>query len=260
MWFLFNEIHDCKKSSPDFNPKCVIVMDCSNLDRIGCVKEYIKKDTTVINIDHHPGNKDFGNYNIVESKKSSTVEIVYKLYSHLKDVPLTPDEATLIYSGIISDTGKFVFPNTTHSSLSICSEMIKLGAKPDKIASNLYCRNTSETLKTLASALNTLEFYYEGAVSCIHLSHKNIAANGKVDTEGFVDYLLTIENTEVVFFMFEEEKNRFRVSFRSKNRVDVNEISKHFGGGGHIRASGCCIQGKLDEVKNKILDQLKNYI
>jgi phosphoesterase RecJ-like protein len=242
-----------------FQPRCVVVMDCSSLDRVGCVNKFVTKESVIINIDHHPGNQSFGEFNLVDPGESSTVEIVYSLFS-LWNIPLSPESATLIFTGIMSDTGKFVFPNTTYRSLSICAEMVKRGAKPDRIASNLYFRNSTNTLKALAAALNTLEFYCEGVISSIYLSYEDLSRNGEVDTEGFVDYLLTIEDTEVVFFMLEEKKDFYRVSFRSKRKVDVNEISKYFDGGGHSRASGCCIQGKLDEVKKKILGRIKKYL
>jgi phosphoesterase RecJ-like protein len=252
-------VENGNKEGCAFQPRCLVVMDCSNLDRIGCVKKYSSKDSIIINIDHHPGNQFFGQFNLVDSTESSTVEIVYTLFSQW-NIPLSPETATLIYTGIMSDTGKFVFPNTTYRSLSICAEMVKHGAKPDVIASNLYFRNSIDTLKALAAALNTLEFYCDGAISSIHLSCKDLTQNGEVDTEGFVDYLLTIEDTEVVFFMLEEKEDFYRVSFRSKRKVDVNEVSKYFNGGGHSRASGCCIEGKLDDVKNRILNRIKIYL
>ncbi len=251
-------IENGKKKGCAFKPRCVVVLDCSGPERVGCVQKYISEDSVIINIDHHPGNQSFGQFNLVDPGESSTVEIVYALFS-LLNIPLSPEKATLIYTGIMSDTGKFVFPNTTYRSLSICAEMVKHGAKPDAIASSLYFRNSTYTLKALAAALNTLEFYCDGVISSIHLSHEDLTQNGKVDTEGFVDYLLTIEDSEVVFFMLEEKKDFYRVSFRSKSKVDVNEISKYFDGGGHSRASGCSIQGKLDDVKKRILDRIKIY-
>ncbi|MCJ7812690.1 DHHA1 domain-containing protein, partial [bacterium] len=96
--------------------------------------------------------------------------------------------------------------------------------------------------------------------SSIYLANGVFTTHEEIDTEGFVDYLLAIDGTEVEFFMIEFEPGIFRVSFRSKNDVDVNKVAEKFGGGGHTRASGCIIQGTISEVKKKILDVLETVI
>lgn len=239
--------------------KNIVVLDSSDLGRIGAIQNIITPETTIINIDHHPSNYQFGQFNIVDQTESSTAEIVYSIYS-LLDISITPDVATLFYTGILCDTGRFLFPNTTYRSLRICAEMVHKGAQPGYIAEQLYCKTSPETIQALNRALSTIEFHFNGSVSCIYLENGILASYEEADTEGFVDYLLAIDGTEVEFFMIEIEPNTFRVSFRSKNSVDVNEVAEQFGGGGHARASGCVIQGTMAEVKKEILKVLENYL
>ena len=254
-----SEIVHFQKEEYSFQPKVVVVLDASDLDRIGEIKEVIPSNAILINIDHHTSNVMFGKFNAIAPEKSSAIEIIYELFL-LCEVPLSKEIATLVYTGIMCDTGRFLFPNTTYQSLSICAEMVLHGASPSIIARNIYQRMSPETLKALAKALSTLEFYFDGAVSSIYLPNDILSSNGKIDTEGFVDHLMAVEESEVQFFMVEKKPNHFRVSFRSKQYVDVNEVAKQFNGGGHIRAAGCNIDGTVDEVKNRILKVLKEHI
>jgi len=241
------------------DPEIVAVLDASNLERIGRVGEVIPSGSTMINMDHHPGNEKFGTYNLIDIEESSTVELVYYLYSCF-DIPFNKHTATLVFMGIMSDTGRFRFPNTTYRSFMVCAEMVKMGVSPCEVAEQLYYNHTPETQMALAAALSSLEFHQDGTISCMHLDNMRLGDNHLVDTEGFVDYLLQIKGTKVEFFMLEEQADSFRVSFRSKCDVDVNEIAKKFGGGGHKRASGCYVQGKLTDVKRKILDVIKGQM
>jgi len=254
-----DEVSCIDDASLSFSPRVLITLDSSNLERIGRVQAVIPGNIPVINIDHHLSNETFGTLNLVNAEESSTVEIVYDLYSSM-NLPFSADVATYIYTGILCDTGRFLFPNTTSRSLAICSEMIEYGASPDTIADKLYFRMSRDTVHALASALSTLEFHFDGVVSCIYLANGAYSGSDRIDTEGFVDFLLAIDQTEVEFLMVEKEPNLFRISFRSKNKVDVNEVAKHFGGGGHTRASGCTLSGTVGDVKQKILDVLEGYL
>jgi phosphoesterase RecJ-like protein len=242
-----------------FSPSTVVILDASALHRIGRVQNLIHPDHTIIQIDHHPESEGLGEYNILDCEESSTVELVYYLAT-VCQLPITRDLAALVYAGILCDTGRFQFPNTTHRSFEVCAEMVKKGAAPGMIAERIYFRNSPQTLKALSDALSTLEFHYDGVVSCMHLNHNMWQNQEKPDTEGFIDFLLTVEGTEVEFFMLKIKQDLFKISFRSKNYVDVNEVAKQFGGGGHMRASGCYLEGKEEQVKKKILDALGKYI
>ena len=254
-----DEIRCFRDEKVSFEPKVFIVLDSSELDRIGSVNEMLSGNSFIINIDHHPSNHKFGYLNFIDSKESSTVEIVYRMVMQLK-VPVSPSMATQVYTGVMCDTGRFLFPNTSSRSLSVCAHMIRKGANSQSIAEKVYFRTSRKTIRALALALSTIEFHFNGTVACIHLSNGYLDPDEKIDTEGFVDNLLAVDGTEVEFFMLEIEPKLFRVSFRSKHFIDVNSIAKAFDGGGHKRASGCCIQGSVDEVKKRIFKVLKNHL
>jgi phosphoesterase RecJ-like protein len=242
-----------------FQPSVFIVLDASDLDRIGSVNTIFSDHSRIINIDHHPSNCNFGYINLIDPKESSTVEIVYRMVTQLK-ISVSPSIATMVYTGIMCDTGRFLFPNTNSRSLSVCSNMIRLGANSERIAERIYFRTSQKTIRALAQALSTIEFHFNGTVACIHLSNGFLDPDEKIDTEGFVDNLLAVEGTEVEFFMVEIEPKFFRVSLRSKHFIDVNAVAKAFGGGGHKRASGCCISGTVDEVKNRIFEIIETHL
>ncbi|MCD6117406.1 bifunctional oligoribonuclease/PAP phosphatase NrnA [bacterium] len=248
-----------EKIDYDFTPEVCVVLDASNLERIGRVNSLIPDNSTIISIDHHPSNVNFGKINVVDPKASSTSEIVYQLISAL-GIDVTKAMATYVYNGIVCDTGSFSFPNTTDKSLYICAEMVRCGADPGFIARMLYQRSSPDTLRALSSALSTLEFHFDGKVSCMYLVNGFVSEGSNVDTEGFVDYLLAIDGTEVEFFMIEEKPDYFRISLRSKEYVDVNAVAGEFGGGGHQRAAGCRVAGKADEVKEKLIKILESFV
>ncbi len=237
----------------------VFILDSSDIERIGRVKDLIRGNETIINIDHHPGNTSFGKLNMVDSTKSSTVELVYPLVEFSK-IDWTPDLATMVYTGILSDTGRFLFAKTSSDALFICAEMVRHGADPPFISEMLYNRNTPETMRAYAKALSSLEFFLNDQITCMHLDNAYLCHSGHVDTEGFVDTIAGIEGVKASFFMMEKDNHEFRVSFRSKGEVDVNDVAGMFGGGGHVRASGCNISGSLEQVKQKVLEVLKKHL
>jgi phosphoesterase RecJ-like protein len=252
------EINRLKGSIDNYNPEVLIVLDSTSLERIGKIFDIVSKDLKIINIDHHSRNAIFGHLNLVDFQESSTVELVYRLLL-LANMTISKEIAILIYTGIICDTGRFLFTNTNERSLLICAEMIRKGASPDDIAKNLYYRCSGETVVALANALSTLEFHLNDTVVCIYLSNGNISSFDKIDTEGFVDYLRMIKGADVNFFMLEVKPHVFRVSFRSKSLLDVGEVARNFGGGGHALAAGCTINGTLESVKGQILQIINKH-
>ncbi len=239
----------------DFDPEVIVILDSSGLDRIGRIADFINEKHIIVNIDHHTSNTKFGNINYIDDCASSTVELTYNILKALK-FPVHPELATLIYTGIISDTGRFIFPNTTSQSLAVCSEMVRCGASPALITEKMYNRVSFETIYALGKALSSIELHFDKRVASMYLTDCKFEP---VETEGFVDQLLRIDGTEVEFFMREIKPNQFRISFRSKFDFDVNQLAHKFGGGGHARAAGCSIAGSCVEVKNLILSVLEEH-
>ena len=236
-----------------------VVMDSSTLNRIGSLCGLVQGCRMIINIDHHHSNEHFGHLNWVNGDESSTVEMVYAVLVRL-GIPLTKDVATLVYAGIVCDTGCFRFPNTTDRSLEICGEMIRKGVSPKYIADKMFYQKNPDTLRALAHALGSMELYFNDTVGCIHIRKDDLEGLSEADTEGFVDYLQLVPGTKVNFFMREEAENRYRVSLRSKNNIPIDEVARVFGGGGHAQAAGCTIEGSVMDVRNRILEVLRRRL
>jgi len=236
-----------------------IVVDSSTLNRIGSLCGPVQNSRMVINIDHHHSNEHFGHLNWVNGDESSTVEMVYAVLTRL-DIPLTQELATLVYAGIVCDTGCFRFPNTTARSLEICGGMIRKGVSPKFIADKMFYQKNPDTLRALAHALASMELHFNDTVGCIHIRKEDLDSLSEADTEGFVDYLQLVPGTKVNFFMREESPDRYRVSLRSKNNIPIDEVARVFGGGGHAQAAGCTIEGSMTDVRNRILEVLRQRL
>lgn len=237
---------------------CAIMLDTPGLGRIGDVAALIEGGhiREIVNIDHHESNDGFGTLRFVDERASSSSELVYRICRRL-NIPFNGALASCIYTGIMFDTGRFRFANTSPEVLKICGEMVASGAQPDRISSAVYDEKSYESIRILGKVLLTLERYFNGHVCIMHISEEDFRSG--VDVEGFVDYGTAISEIEVSVFLKEHEVNKHRVSLRSKGGVNVNHVASVFGGGGHFRAAGCFIDGRLEEVRQRLLKELEKY-
>ncbi len=250
----FGEIHSFEQTSEPASFNVLLALDVPTMDRIGDATRLLPEDASVLVIDHHESNELFGEVNFVRAEASSTCELLYEVISELK-LPFDEGIATCLFTGIAFDTGGFRFSNTSGEALRIAAEMVDRGAQPDGIADAVFHRRSYEATKLLGQALDAIELHLNGKVSSIYLP----GARSK-DTDGFINYALFIDGVEVAFFIKEEERERFRVSFRSKNQIDVNRIAGRFGGGGHQKAAGCRIKGQAEEIKALILEEIARHL
>ena len=240
-----------------------IILDTPNIDRLGKTHHIIPKETTLINIDHHISNENFADLNWVCPDACSTGEMVYY---YLKEThqQITDKIATALYTSILTDTGRFVHSNTTPKSLRIASDLIEHGADPAYIAKQIYQTNTYEILKLQSMAIDKLKLEANGQIAITWLT-KNMIKNSNlkenVDTQLLIDIPSSIQNVSVAILLKEmEESNDIKVSLRSKNNVDVNRIAQQFGGGGHLKASGCEIPGTIEEVHRKVVKEVEKEL
>lgn len=231
----------------------VISVDCGDFERLGQVGE-LTKGKKLINLDHHISNTNFGSINLVEPNAAAAAEIVYKLIKSM-GIFIDKEIAQCIYTGIVTDTGQFQYSNTTEETHVIAAELIIAGVNPSDIFNRVYQNNPKEKVLLIGEALKSLDFHFNDRVSCITLNKTqldNISKN-ELDTEGMVNLARDIASVEVAVFLKEKQPNVIKASLRSKNIVDVSAIAKEFGGGGHIRASGCTLSGTIEQAKRKIL-------
>ena len=239
-----------------------IALDCSNVKRIGKTFEIFKNIKTIINIDHHASNENFGDLNYVDSSVSSVGEIIYELIRFINVDLLDEDISTCLFTSILTDTGSFRYSNVSSKTFKIASDLTSFGIKPHLIAANIYNRNTYPGLKLLGEALSTLEVNNSNHVSWLTITRKmlnNTKANDE-EIEGIIDVATTLDNTEVSILFRETKDNKIKISFRSKGNFDVNKFAGKFNGGGHPNAAGCLCTGKMYKIKEKVLSELINDI
>ena len=251
---VINKIHEDKIYD------AVFAVDCGQRDRLGEDFNKIKNQGKLINIDHHTTNDCFGDINVI-ADACAAGEMVYDL---LKEIPVTinRDIATNIYTSILTDTGSFRYSSTTPKAFRIAGEMVGLGVEPWDISQRVYESNPLNKLKLLASVLNTLEVTSDGKVASliVTLDMLNKAATTKEIVDGFVNYARTIEGVEVGVLFRETKPDEYKISMRSKGRIDVAEVMQGFGGGGHMNAAGCNIKGSIKGIKEKILSETEKRI
>ncbi len=254
-----DKVHYLEDNS--INPKkidVVIALDCSNIKRIGKTYEIFKDIKTIINIDHHKSNENYGSINYVDYSTSSVGEIIYELIKSI-DIDLLDEKiSTCLFTAIMTDTGSFRYSNISSKTFGVASHLTRHGVKPHLIANNIYNRNTYPGLKLLGEALLTLEINESSCVSWLIITRKmlnNTNANNE-DIEGIIDITTTLNNVEISILFRETKNNKIKVSFRSKGNFDVNKFAGKFKGGGHPNAAGCLCSGKLEEIKESILSEL----
>lgn len=240
---------------------CFFVLDCGDEERLGQASNIISSSKRVINIDHHISNKLFGHLNIVDSNASSTGEMIYQILK-INGFEISKDTAECLYTSMLTDTGGFRYSNTTSMTFSIAGDLINTGIDFTEINSLIFDKKSISQVKLMSKVTSTLEMYVDGKVSMINVTREMLNECGAKDedAEELVNIAREIDGVEVAVFIKEKEEEKYKISLRSKHYVDVRKIAETFGGGGHIRAAGCTIIGSLDDVKEKLINEIKGYM
>jgi phosphoesterase RecJ-like protein len=197
----------------------------------------------VVNIDHHHDNTRFGTANLVDTGASCTAEIVFAIAKQL-GAALTPEIAMALYVGLVTDTGRFMYENTSSAAHRMAAELIEIGVDVDDTYRRLYERVPPEKLRLIGRALEKVERFDEGRLVVTYIGAEDYEATGaeEVLTEGIIDYLRALEGTEVAAMVRDKTdggRSARKVSLRSSDgTVDVSAIARLHGGGGHRRAAG----------------------
>jgi phosphoesterase RecJ-like protein len=240
----------------EFN--AVILFECANVSRSGHenLDNYFK-----INIDHHYSNDHYADIDWVEPEASAVGEMAFNLAEKLK-IKFTPQIANQLYAAIVSDTGSFQFSNTTAKSFEVCNKLINYGASAIKVSEMLFNNNPPEKIKLLGQILSTLKMNKRGNIAIItmfkeYLDELNLK---EIDTEDITTLARSIKGVEMVLFFKQIKKNVFRISIRSKGSANAAAIAEHFGGGGHVHASGFTVSGNYEKLLIEIPEIVENLI
>jgi phosphoesterase RecJ-like protein len=236
----------------DMADRTVVFLDCGNIDRMP-VDFLTAGDNVVINVDHHHDNTRFGDFNLVEVGASCTAEIVYDLAVGL-GATVTREMASALYVGLITDTGKFMYENTSSHTHRIAAELIDAGVDIDDTYRRLYEHVPIEKLRLVARALEGIQRHCGDRLVLTYITSADYEATGAGEemTEGVIDHLRSIDGTKVAAVV-RDLGNRGRaarkVSLRSsEGDVDVSAIARKNGGGGHKRAAGFSTDLELDAL------------
>jgi len=241
----------------------VLLLECSDRKRGGDLETVLSAAHTLINIDHHLVSDAYGDVNHIDSGASSTAEIIFQLFETTQGryVP-TADEATCLYTGVVTDTGRFVHSNTTAEALRVASSLVALGANLSKINQVIYFTKPYIELKLQGRALEKMQLRFDNKYSEIILTHRDFETFGATpaQTQGIVSQPTMIPGVEVSA-LIKEEPDKVSVNLRSRGAADVSQIAQTFGGGGHARAAGFKVTDKpVDQVAQELADVVANVV
>jgi phosphoesterase RecJ-like protein len=239
-----------------------LVLDCTNLARIGDVEGLLKEaNLPIVNIDHHDSNVRFGSVNFVRPDACAAAVLVLELIREL-GCGVGRDVATCLYTAVLAETGSFRLSNTSREALTVSSCLVEEGANPAVIAAQVYGRKKPAALRLIGQALNSLEVVHDGKTSILHLELAQVEQSGVGgdQLEGIVNFAMSVEGASVALFLRELLDGVVKVSFRSDGTVDVDLIAREFGGGGHSNAAGARVRGTLADVKERILGRIADTL
>jgi phosphoesterase RecJ-like protein len=240
-------------------PECgfdtIVVLDCSVPERLGNgYKELLSGDKVVIILDHHASSACHGKYRYVDPAASAVGEIIYDLIGEMGE-KITPEVAVCLYTAIVTDTGSFQYDSTTPGTLRRVAKLMEIGVPAAKINIRIYEEKPKVVFQLLCSALSTLTTSPCGEVSWMTVTSEMLQNAGAEDehTEGLVNFAKSVRGVQVGMLFREIDENVYKISFRSKDVVDVNKLAALFGGGGHPHAAGCTMKGNIKEIKDKVV-------
>ncbi len=234
----------------------MIIVDCGDIERIGS-KAPESRHRAVI--DHHITERPFGDIRWVTPHASATGEMIYSLLNSL-GIKITRDIAVNLYTAIVTDTGFFRYANTTPDAMMTCGELIDLGVDPSEVNEAVSESFSLNKFKLLSRVLSTIQM--DGKTAWLTVTNQMYEETGTsaADTENFVNYPLIIRGIAVSVLFRQLDPDLWKISLRSKRRLDVASIAEEFGGGGHKNAAGCNVKGDLHYVRDLVINSVKRAI
>ena len=238
-------------------------LDC-NGERLGEAENYFNQAKKRINIDHHISNAEgCGDVNYVRPNVGSTAELIYDLIcAEGNEESLDLEIAKAIYIGIIHDTGVFQYSNTTPKTMEIGGKLIRYGFNFTKLIEETFYQKTYKQTVVLGHVVSGSRLLLDGncAVGYITKAQMDNFDVGHQDLDGIVNQLRNVKGVHCAIFMYETEENVYKISLRSDELVDVAKVASNFGGGGHMRAAGCGMQGDVEVCLKSLIPHIEAQI
>jgi bifunctional oligoribonuclease and PAP phosphatase NrnA len=251
--YRFLDLSEVQRDLPtDLEERVLLAVDCANARRIAEGTQAVDRARFVIDVDHHHDNSRFGDVNLVVPEASSTAEVIRDILREL-DVDLTPRIAEALYVGLVTDTGRFQYTNTTPKALRLAAELVEAGTDVHEVFQHVYETVQFAKLKLLARALERAASFEGGALVVSYLLREDFAEAGAEEpySEGIIDHLRAVEGSEMVALIREppREGPTHRVSLRSSHdEIDVSAIARKRGGGGHPQAAGFSSEEPVERI------------
>jgi len=250
-----NEIVDFKNC---IDAEVLLTLDCANEHRLGLMEERLSRFESIINIDHHIDNSGFGTINVLDFEASATCEIVYDLLK-VMNAGIDADISTLLYTGIVTDTGRFQYSNTTSKTLRTAADLVDHGAAPNVVFQNIYENLPFVSLKLLGYILERAHYIQDCGLVYSYVFDEDFKRAGAAmtDTENFIDYLRTAREAAVAAIIKETADGKLKISLRSKGTIDVGAIAREGGGGGHRNAAGVTLDKPIKDAIAWLSERVK---
>lgn len=250
-----------RKSPTAADIDLAIMVDCSQPHRAGKSFEQLAPQVPLMIIDHHAINSAASEGNCIDIAAAATGHVVYEILKRMS-VKITPEIAALVYTTVVMDTGFFRYSNTTPSVFELAAELVRLGASPSEISQAATENCPVAQVRLLPLVLETMTLEFGGQCATLVLTRQMLeeAVATSDMAENFIDYARSIEGVEVAVLFRERDPGVYKLSFRSKKRINVAEVAARFGGGGHVHAAGCTIEKNLPEVKTLILAAIESVL
>lgn len=236
-----------------------ITVDVSTKDRIGVAEEAFNKAKRTLGIDHHVSNIGFADENYIIPHASSSCEVVFEM---LEEEKISKAAAEGLYLGIVHDTGVFQYSSTGAHTMRIAGSLMEKGIDHTKIIEKTFFEKTYAQQKVLGKVLADSKCYLNGKFIAGVLTKEEMDTYGvtKQDLDGVVSQLRLTKDVETAAFLYQTDEETYKISLRSKSYVDVNRIAGIFGGGGHIRAAGCTVQGRPEDIIKQLLSHIERAL
>jgi phosphoesterase RecJ-like protein len=250
--------------SEELSYSLLIIVDCHAAGRVGVPLSLINKAKCIIVIDHHNIVDPIDSYLYNDPKSVSVGSIIYYLFKEeIENLPeeTKPYVAEALYTTVLNDTNRFENRNTDADVFALCEKLARLNISPAEISKKFMQSYPPEYYRFVGQALSTLKTFEDNKVLFFHSTTSMLNENklDNSDTSKMTNWIANAKDNEVLVYFREVEHNTYRLSFRSK-RIDVNQVAKEFGGGGHSLASGCTIEGILSEIEQLVLQKLRPLI
>ncbi len=246
-----------EKDSYQFD--AAIVLDVPSLKRIGKPAQLLPAREHCVKIDHHPYEDDFAALQLVDVHASSTSQLVYEVLSR-SDMEWNLEIATLIFTGIMYDTGRFSFSNTRARDFEIAAQLVPFGIRAHEVANHIFFSHSFQSLRVIGYGLANMEQHLNGKLSIIFIPYTILKEHPEAEIEELANYSVALRDVEVGLFVREPEPGFFKVSFRSKGRANVNRVARAFGGGGHEHAAGCRLQSTYPQLKQQLIEEVRQEL